>query len=103
MLEKLDEDFGEYYIASHLDLPECVDCLIGTYHNFSDNLCKANPLATVETFVANCAFYYTDDSTDTVLCSVCEEGYGYVESENACVNVVNNCVRYSSLTDCDRC
>ncbi|MBL4861482.1 MAG: hypothetical protein JKY09_00480 [Crocinitomicaceae bacterium] len=89
MLDALEEEFGEDYWPSHLEFPSCDECIIGSYHNFSDNLCKVNPLTTeTETYVSKCVFYKTIDSTDAVTCSVCEEGYGWVESENKCVNAV---------------
>ena len=73
VLELWEEEFGEDYedyIPTNVTLPYCLECLLGSYHEFTTNKCIANPLTTADTFVENCAFYRTDN-VDTVTCSLC--------------------------------
>jgi len=90
-LESLKLELGDDYTPSHLLLPVCQECLMGTYHNWSDNKCVENPKTTdTETWVDKCAFYRTATIADEVTCSICEKGYGWVDPDNKCVNVVDS-------------
>ena len=42
------------------ELPECMECILGTYHDTDKNLCINNPKPGSNFYIENCLFYRND-------------------------------------------